>query len=44
MPHRVVDGIESAAESLLSGDESMADIKVAYRSHLIIANPFFIFI
>ena len=40
---RVVGGIESAAESLLSGDESMTCTKVAYRSHLIIANPFFIF-
>ena len=32
--------IESAAESSLSGDDTMAFTKVAYRSHLIIANPF----
>jgi hypothetical protein len=43
-PERVVDVIESAAESSLSGDDTMAFTKVAYRSYLIIANPFFIFL
>ena len=38
-----MDVIESAAESSLSGDDTMAVTKVAYRSHLIIANLFFIF-
>ena len=43
-PIGVVDVIESAAESSLSGDDTVAFTKVAYRSHLIIVNPFFIFL